>query len=201
MAASRAVHILDRATWLATVALLAACTMEWDRVQLTENPDVVRNCQRIGSVEPSKSDQVSAALFVAGGTKAIDWTPTLKRLAYERGADTLFVHGNNISGEAYLCAGAPVRAQVVQPLPTNTPVPTIVAPPPTRTPANTKVKIVGKEDDVRGCVFVDSIDQEIECPVDYPAGVPCMAFRANLQGGNTVLARGGGKVYNCPRTP
>ena len=125
------------------------------------------------------------------------------------GGDTLLRIGND-EDDAYRClASTPVKEQSSASAPSvetvkcyeprsGNPIPCQTSLPGGKKPAASKIRIVGNEDDVRGCVFIDSVDQGIDCPEDYPAGVPCMGFRASLQGGNTVLARGGGKVYSCP---
>jgi hypothetical protein len=153
---------------------------------VTENPDVVKPCRRIGSVSVSTGDKLAVALLVPPSqANTTDWTDSLKQATFEIGGNMLFLHGaHSRTGEAYQCSTNSAQAGQSTP-----------------TPPSTRIRIVGKEDDVRGCVFVDALDSNIDCPADYPPGTPCMAFRAKLQGGNTVLAVGGGKVYSCPVQP
>jgi hypothetical protein len=107
--------------------------------------------------------------------------------AYAGGAKpqvyVLWVEGSN--DEVYVCN---------QSTPATTPAVT-----PNSAPgAPTKIMVVVTEAEIRGCTFVDPIDETIVCPQEYSAAASCMAYRAHKQGGNTVLTMDKGKVYNCP---
>ena len=152
---------------------------ESSKIKLTRDKDDVRGCKRLGTVEGWRdAEKQNRAYVLAAGAGA-----------YAGGAhpDLYVLYRDGGDDEVYLCGGTPT------PTPTRVPVAT-----PIPQPTSSRVRIVATEAEVQGCTFRGSIDSSIPCPPEYPQGVPCMAYRASRQEGNTVLASGAGKIFDCP---
>jgi hypothetical protein len=181
-------------------------------VDITSNPATVANCRRVGSLD---GNAVALGCPHLTATRSYSDEECLKYAAADYGADTVLLGANRGVVDIYVCKTAPQASSQNMPsggqsnetMAKEAPRTAAEAPPMQSTPGTssnvspTKVKIVISEAEVRGCIFVDSIDEKIDCPNAYSQGVPCMAYRSSKQGGNTVLANGAGKVYNCPTKP
>lgn len=85
---------MRKPAWILTI-LAVGCVST--NVEVTSNPDVVRGCKRLGTVEATTADRMF------GAPKGSGWTRTLQSYAAEKGGDTLFLNAGGETGEAYLC--------------------------------------------------------------------------------------------------
>ena len=164
------------------------------KVRITSNQFAVKDCRFIGNVE---GDEHGWGGTMGQGIAENNATVYMRNRANAMGADTILMvrsatntSGSNQLGEAYDCSSKPSPPAAASPGP--------IATPRAGPKTDTKMTVVLTEEEVRGCVFVDSINEKIACPPSYSAGPACMAYRAREQGGNTLLAVGVGKVYSCP---
>jgi hypothetical protein len=151
------------------------CTAAWERVDVTPNPEMVRDCQRLGTV-------------AAGKDGSADRLPVLKRLAYEKGADTLLFHGRS-SGEAYRCGNAAAKAA--------NPSAHFGSGPEVK---DFKVSAFRRPEDVADCKYIAELDDTMLCPFHYYEINHCWAYIAAQQGGNAVLIKSERQVsvFVCP---
>ena len=172
------------------------------KVRLTTNPLVVQDCKFLGEVKGSDPYGSGPALRGVGEENS---EVSLRDNAGAMGANVVLLSrtrsnywGSTSVGEAYFCPATPAVEATRSPA-GKTDAPQPRAPTPAvATSSEKKISVVVTEAEVRGCTFIDSVNEQIVCPPEYSATTPCMAYRASKQGGNTVLAVGAGKVYNCP---
>jgi len=179
----------------ATLALVTGCatTAQNDaaNIRVTRNDLEVKDCKFLGHVQGD--DQLNGGPVgraTAENDRAVNTTVYMRNKASAMGANTILLVSSAVSssrgdqyGEAYSCVATPTAASASADAEPQSP--------------TAKVHVVATESEVRGCTFIDSIDESIACPAAYAEQVPCMTFRAAKQGGNTLLASGSGKVYRC----
>ena len=171
------------------------------KIRITSNQFAVKDCKFLGQVE---GDDHWNGGSLGQGIAENNATVYMRNQANALGADTVLMvrsstntSGSNQLGEAYRCGppapGSAATTEAPKPPAQTTPLPA--------TASATKIMVVVSESEVRGCTFVDAINEALPCPPEYSSATACMAFRALKQGGNTVLTVGAGKVYSCPARP
>jgi hypothetical protein len=190
-----------------------ATTTIWS-VQVVYRPEEVRQCRFLADVDSTASPP-GCGLTVQPTTEEC-----LRFQVRYAGGDTLLFNG--LVGKAYDCgrftptpAASPTPAPVPPtptPLPPSpapapaAPAPSPAPPAPAAAPARTVppagVRIVRSRELVRGCVYLDDMDQTECSSVSASNRENCISERAGRAGGNTVLLEEGrAQIFECRATP